>query len=342
MEYVTLGKTGLKIARLGFGGIPIQRVDAATTKELIHAMAEKGLNYIDTARGYTVSEEYLGEALEGIRDKFILATKSMSRTKEGMAADIEISLKNLRTDYIDVYQVHNPNLEQLDQVLAPGGALEALMEAKSAGKIGHIGLTGHSLELFEKALEMDWVETFMFPYNIVETHGEELIKKCTEKNIGFVVMKPLAGGAIEDATLALRFITSNPDVSVVIPGMFDLKEIDQNMAAVEDTTPLSPEELEKIKEIRQHLGNNFCRRCNYCAPCTVGIQIPNVFLMQGYLDRYGLEDWARTRYEALPVKASACIECGACEPRCPYNLPIREMLKEAAQKFDKTVQPCDR
>lgn len=342
MEYVTLGKTGLKIARLGFGGIPIQRVDAATTKELIHAMAEKGLNYIDTARGYTVSEEYLGEALEGIRDKFILATKSMSRTKEGMAADIEISLKNLRTDYIDVYQVHNPNLEQLNQVLAPGGALEALMEAKAAGKIGHIGLTGHSLELFEKALEMDWVETFMFPYNIVETHGEELIKKCTEKNIGFVVMKPLAGGAIEDATLALRFIASNPDVSVVIPGMFDLKEIDQNMAAVEDTAPLSPEELEKIKEIRQHLGNNFCRRCNYCAPCTVGIQIPNVFLMQGYLDRYGLEDWARTRYEALPVKASACIECGACEPRCPYNLPIREMLKEAAQKFDKTVQPCGR
>lgn len=333
MEYVTLGKTGLKIARLGFGGIPIQRVDAATTKELVQEMAKKGINYIDTARGYTVSEEYLGEALEGLRDKFILATKSMNRTKEGMAADIEISLKNLRTDYIDIYQVHNPNLEQLEQVLAPGGALEALMEAKAAGKIGHIGLTGHSLELFEKALEMDWVETFMFPYNIVETHGEALIKKCVEKNIGFIVMKPLAGGAIEDATLALRFIASNPNVSVVIPGMFDLKEIEQNMAAVEDTTPLSPEELAKMQEIRKQLGNNFCRRCNYCAPCTVGIPIPNVFLMQGYLDRYGLEDWARTRYEALPVKASACVECGACEPRCPYQLPIRKMLKEAAQKF---------
>ena len=333
MEYVTLGKTGLKIARLGFGGIPIQRVDAATTKELVQEMAKKGINYIDTARGYTVSEEYLGEALEGLRDKFILATKSMNRTKEGMAADIEISLKNLRTDYIDIYQVHNPSMEQLEQVLAPGGALEALMEAKAAGKIGHIGLTGHSLELFEKALEMDWVETFMFPYNIVETHGEELIKKCAEKNIGFVVMKPLAGGAIEDATLALRFIASNPNVSVVIPGMFDLKEIEQNMAAVEDTTPLTPEELTKMQEIRKQLGNNFCRRCNYCAPCTVGIPIPNVFLMQGYLDRYGLEDWARTRYEALPVKASACVECGACEPRCPYQLPIRKMLKEAAQKF---------
>lgn len=333
MEYVTLGKTGLKIARLGFGGIPIQRVDAATTKELVKAMAEKGINYLDTARGYTVSEEYLGEALEGLRDKFVIATKSMSRTKESMTADIEISLKNLRTDYIDVYQVHNPTPADLEKVLAPGGALEALKEAKNAGKIGHIGLTAHSLEVFEKALTMDWVETFMFPYNIVETHGEELIKKCAEKNIGFVVMKPLAGGAIEDAALALRFICANPAVTVVIPGMFDLKEIDQNMAAVEDTSPLSEEEFAKMEEIRKQLGNNFCRRCNYCAPCTVGINIPGVFLMQGYLDRYGLGDWAKSRYGAMAVKASACIECGACEPRCPYNLPIRSMLKEAAEKF---------
>ena len=333
MEYVTLGKTGLKISRLGFGGIPIQRVDAATTRELVKAMAEKGINYIDTARGYTVSESYLGEALEGLRDKFILATKSMARTKEAMAADIETSLKNLRTDYIDIYQVHNPNLQQLEQVMAPGGALEALLEAKAAGKIGHIGLTGHLIELFEKAVELDWVETFMFPYNIVERQGEELIRKCAEKNIGFVVMKPLAGGAIEDANLALRFICANPDVTVVIPGMYDLKEIDMNLNAVEDTSPLSEEELKKMDEIREQLGSNFCRRCNYCQPCTVGINISGVFLFQGYLDRYGLGEWAKGRYKAMPVTASACIECGACEPRCPYNLPIRKMLKEAAEKF---------
>lgn len=335
MEYVTLGKTGLKIARLGFGGIPIQRVDAATTRELIVKMAELGINYLDTARGYTVSEEYLGEAMEGLRDKFIVATKSMARTKEAMAADIETSLKNLRTDYIDVYQVHNPMVEQLEQLIAPGGALEALLEAKAAGKIGHIGLTGHSIEIFDRALEQDWVETFMFPYNIVETQAEEQIRRCREKNIGFIVMKPLAGGAIEDATLALRFICANPDVTVVIPGMFDLKEIDQNMAAVEDSSPLTEEEQKKMQEIRQQLGNNFCRRCNYCAPCTVGINIPQVFLLQGYLDRYGLGDWARDRYSALPVKASACVECGACEPRCPYQLPIRSMLKDAAKKFDR-------
>ena len=333
MEYRILGKTGLKISRMGFGGIPIQRIDAQGTKALMQQLAEAGVNYIDTARGYTVSEQFLGEALEGIRDKFVLATKSMSRTKEAMAADIETSLGNLRTDHIELYQVHNPNMEQLEQVIAEGGALEALLEAKAAGKIGHIGLTAHSLEVFEKALTLDWVETIMFPYNIVETQGEALIAACTEKNIGFIDMKPLAGGAIEDATLAMRFVVANPNVTVVIPGMADPAEIEQNLAAVNNEAPLSEEEKAGIEQVRAQLGTQFCRRCNYCAPCTVGIAIPNVFLMQGYLERYGLADWAQGRYDAMPVKASACIQCGACEPRCPYQLPIREMLKVAAEKF---------
>ena len=333
MEYVTLGKTGLKISRMGFGGIPIQRIDAQGTKKLMTVMAEKGINYIDSARGYTVSESFIGEGLEGIRDKFILATKSMSRTKEAMAKDIDISLENFRTDYIDLYQVHNPSVEQLDQVIGADGALEALLEAKEAGKIGHIGLTAHSLEVFEKALEMDWVETIMFPYNIVERQGEALIHRCREKNIGFIDMKPLAGGAIEDGRLALRFICANPDVTVVIPGMYDVSEIEKNIEAVEDTTPLTGEELEGLEAVRKQLGTNFCRRCNYCQPCTVGINISGCFLFQGYLDRYGLEDWARDRYATIPVKAGACVECGECETRCPYNLPIREMLKKCAAAF---------
>ncbi|WP_455391285.1 aldo/keto reductase [Frisingicoccus sp.] len=333
MEYVTLGKTGLKISRMGFGGIPIQRIDAQGTKKLMTVMAEKGINYIDSARGYTVSESFIGEGLEEIRDKFVLATKSMSRTKEAMAKDIDISLENFRTDYIDLYQVHNPSVEQLDQVIGADGALEALLEAKEAGKIGHIGLTAHSLEVFEKALEMDWVETIMFPYNIVERQGEALIRRCREKNIGFIDMKPLAGGAIEDGRLALRFICANPDVTVVIPGMYDVSEIEKNIEAVEDTTPLTGEELEGMEAVRKQLGTNFCRRCNYCQPCTVGINISGCFLFQGYLDRYGLEDWARDRYATIPVKAGACVECGECETRCPYNLPIREMLKKCAAAF---------
>jgi len=333
MQYIELGRTGLKISRLGFGGIPIQKIDAAGTKVLMHQLKDAGVNYIDTARGYTVSESYLGEGLEGIREHFVLATKSMARDKAGMAADIETSLKNLRTDYIDVYQVHNPNLAQLEQVIAPDGALEALQEAKAAGKIGHIGLTAHSTEVFEKALELPWVETFMFPYNIVETQGERLMTKLAKKGIGFVCMKPLAGGAIEDATLALRYICANPDVTVVIPGMAEEKEIKQNIAAVSDDSPLTYEEKVKINEIRSSLGTEFCRRCNYCAPCTEGIAIPNVFLFEGYLTRYGLEDWARSRYATMAKKASDCIGCGACEGRCPYNLPIRKMLKRAAEKF---------
>ncbi len=335
MEYRTLGKTGLKISRMGFGGIPIQKIDEEGTRKLLHEMMEMGVNYIDSARGYTVSEQYIGYGLEGIRDKFVLATKSMSRTKEAMAADIETSLGNFRTDYIDLYQVHNPSMEQLDQVIGEGGALEALMEAKAAGKIGHIGLTAHSTAVFERALGLDWVETIMFPYNIVEQQGAELIHKCAEKNIGFIDMKPLAGGAIEDATLALRYVCSNPDVTVVIPGMAEVRELEQNLAACSNTEPLADEELKAMDKVREQLGTDFCRRCNYCAPCTVGINIPSVFLFAGYLQRYDLADWAKDRYSTLKVKASACIGCGKCEPRCPYHLPIREKLKKCAQDMGK-------
>ena len=333
MEYRILGKTGLTISAMGFGGIPIQRIDAEGTKALMEKLLENGINYIDTARVYTVSESYLGYALEGIRDKFVLATKGMGRTKEAMAQDIENSLRDLRTDYIDLYQCHNPNLAQLEIICAEGGALEALMEAKAAGKIGHIGITAHSIEVFEKAVELPWVETIMFPYNIVESQGAELIKKCTEKNIGFIDMKPLAGGALEDARLALRYVCANPNVTVTIPGMAEIRELEENIAAVNDTAPLSAQELEQIDAIRKELGTQFCRRCNYCAPCSVGIAIPSVFLFEGYLKRYGLEGWARDRYATLAAKASACIGCGACEPRCPYGLPIREMLKKAADSF---------
>ena len=335
MEYRALGRTGLQISPMGLGGIPVQRIDAEGTKQLLQKLVAAGVNYIDTARGYTVSEEYIGYGLEGIRDKFVLATKSMARTREAMAADIDISLKNLRTNYIDLYQVHNPGPKDLETVIAPGGALEALLEARQAGKIGHIGITLHSADMFQKALELSWVETIMFPYNLVETQGEDLIRICGQKGIGFIAMKPLAGGAIEDATLALRFIGQNSNVSVVIPGMAEEKELQQNLAAVADTTPLSLEEKQKINQIRSTLGTQFCRRCNYCAPCPMGIGIPGIFVLEGYFSRYNLQDWAMTRYNGTPVKASACIGCGACEARCPYQLPIRKMLKNVVKLMEK-------
>ena len=333
MEYTTLGKTGLKISRLGFGGIPIQKIDAAGTAALMRKLMAAGVNYIDTARGYTVSESYIGQALEGIREHFILATKSMARTADAMAKDIEISLHNLKTDYIDLYQVHNPSADDLDKVCAPGGALDALLAAREAGKIGHLGVTAHTLDTFEKALTLPWVETVMFPYNLVETQGEELMRRAKEQNVGFIVMKPLAGGAIDDATLALRWILQNGDVSVVIPGMAEEKELEQNIAASNDRSPLTAAELEKVDAIRASLGTAFCRRCNYCAPCTAGISIYNVFLAEGYWTRYGLEEYARSKYSGMDKHASDCVGCGICETRCPYSLPIREMLKHAENMF---------
>ena len=334
MEYTTLGKTGLRVSRMGFGGIPIQKVDASVTRKLMERLAERGVNYIDTARGYTVSESFLGEALEGgLREKFVLATKSMSRTKEAMAQDIETSLHNLRTDYIDLYQIHNPSLAELEQVTAPGGALEALLEAKAAGTIGHIRVNAHMASVVERALTMDWVETVMFPYNIVETQGEALMQRCREQNVGFICMKPMAGGALEDARLALRFIRQNESVSVVIPGMYDVREIDQNLEAMEDVSPLTEAEKAKLDAIRKELGTQFCRRCNYCQPCTAGISISGIFVLEGYLNRYDLGDWDRQRYAAMGQKAGDCVGCGACEKRCPYQLPIRQMLARCKTEF---------
>lgn len=335
MEYQILGKTGLKVSKIGFGGIPLQKRTAEEATALFDVLEEKGINFVDTARGYTVSEERIGAAIRGRRDKFILAGKSMARTAADIEKDIDISLRNLGTDHMDLYQIHNLPVADIERVLGEGGAMEGLCRAKQAGKIGHIGLTAHSLETFGRAIEWDLIETIMFPYNIVETQGEELIARLAKKNIGFICMKPLAGGAIEDATLALRFLCANPAPMVVIPGMATAAEVMENAAACENTAPLCDSEWAAIEQIRRTLGSQFCRRCNYCAPCTAGISIPSIFLFGGYLERYGLEAWARERYATLAKTASDCIGCGVCETRCPYELPIREMMKKYAVSFGK-------
>ena len=180
MQYVNFGTTGLQISRLGFGGIPIQRIDQPGTRELLIAAHKAGINYIDTARAYTVSEAWIGQSLEeaGLRDDFILATKCRALTKADMEAEIATSLKNLRTDHIELFQFHNPSLDGLKTILAPGGAMEALLEAKARGIVGHIGITAHLAAVFEAALDIPEIETIMFPYNIVEQQGRELIDRC--------------------------------------------------------------------------------------------------------------------------------------------------------------------
>ena len=330
MRYTTLGKTGLRISVVGLGGIPIQRTDVEGTKKVIAACLETGINFIDTARGYTVSEEYLGQALVGCRDRFVIATKSMSRDYEGMKSDIEKSLCNLRTDHIELYQIHNIKSDaDFDTVFGEMGAYRALAEAKQAGKIGHIGATAHGVEAFERLITEfeDRIETVMFPYNIVENQGADLIEECARKSIGFIAMKPLAGGNITDATLAIKYILANPACTVAIPGMGDTEEVYQNASAAESTA-LTDADREACEQIVAELGSNFCRRCGYCAPCPQGINVPSCFLFANYLRHYGLADWAKARYASLPATAKDCIQCGACESRCPYELPIRKMLAD--------------
>lgn len=333
MEYRELGKTGLRVSRIGFGGIPIQRVEPAAAGALVDALVAHGVNFIDTARGYTVSEARIGAALEGRREAFVLATKSMARTREAMEADVEASLADLRTGHIDLYQIHNASPAQIAEVCAPGGAVEALLAARAAGKVGHIGITVHTVEGFAAALEQPVFETVMFPYNIVENQGEALIRRAAEQGVGFICMKPLAGGAIEDGALALRYVLQNDGVDCAVPGMAEPREVAENCSV--SAGPLTAEEQARCAAVRESLGTEFCRRCGYCAPCPQGINIPGSFLFYGYLDRYGLDEWARSRYGAMPVTASACAECGLCEGRCPYGLPIRRMLKDCVRAFGK-------
>lgn len=330
---IQLGKTHMKIKRVGFGGIPIQRITQEDTNKVIDALENKGVNFIDTARGYTISEEYIGNALEGRREKFFIATKSMSRDYEGMKNDIDISLEKLKTEYIDLYQIHNLKPEEYENIFDQDKAYRALLEAKEEGKIKEIGITSHSLETIEMAVEDNKFATIQFPYNIVENQADEVFKKANKNGIGIIVMKPLAGGAIDNATLAIKYILSKEYIDVVIPGMESEQQVNENITTLENIE-LTENDLIKIQEIKNTLGKRFCRRCEYCLPCPIGINIPQLFLLEGYYTRYNLKEWAKDRYETMNVKANKCIECGLCENKCPYELPIREMLKDVSEKLD--------
>lgn len=334
MQYRTLGKTGLKVSVVGFGGIPIQRVSSSEAAAIVNRALDLGINFFDTARGYTDSEEKLGAALKARRSQAVIATKSMARTKEAMAEDIRKSLETMGLEYIDLYQLHNvKNKKELDRVLMPDGGLAALLEAKKEGLIRHIGVTGHIKDFLAETLQVEEIETVQFPFNAVETVGvPALLERAAEKETGVIVMKPLAGGALRNSGLALRYILEHA-VTTVIPGMDSLKQLEENAAVGSAPLPLTADDKKTLDEEANTLGGEFCRRCEYCKPCSRRIDIPTVFLLDGYYRRYNLQGWARDRYQGLKAKADACTGCGECEAKCPYDLPIRRMLAEAASRL---------
>lgn len=334
MIYSKLGKTDLNISRVGFGGIPIQKITQKEAANIIHKAEDMGINFIDSARGYTVSEEYIGHALRGRRDKWIIASKSMARTSDAMYSDIQTSLRNLQTDYIDLYQIHNiKELDAYNKVTSEDGALKALNRAKMEGLIGHIGVTAHSLDMLKLIIESGSFETIMYPYNIIENQADEVFKRAKELNIGVIAMKPMAGGALTDGTLAMKYILNNNSITTAIPGMASIREVEQNVNAANGEITLSDEEILQCEKIRREMGETFCRRCGYCAPCPQGIDIPQNFILRAYYENYDLKDWAVERYKSQTAHAENCEECGLCESRCPYNLPIRNMIKDVKKSF---------
>jgi uncharacterized protein len=329
MEKRVLGRTGLKVTAISFGGLPMQRCTLDEAGPVLHAALDAGINFIDTARAYTDSEEKIGRHIATRRSEYYLATKSFARTREAMLKDIDISLANMKTDVIDLYQIHNLKLHQdLDAVLAPGGALEALQDAQKAGKIRFFGITGHSADLLVEAVKTDLFSTVQVPFNFIETKAlDELFPLAKKMNVGTIAMKPLGGGQLDDINLALRYILEQ-GITTAIPGMDEVRHIEENLAALKNFRPLSPEDRARIEQVTAEIGSSFCRRCRYCLPCPQGVDIPQNFIFHLQYTRYGMTNKIPARYAAMPGKASDCIGCGICEERCPYDLPIRERLKK--------------
>ena len=330
MKTVRLGKTGLEVSRVGMGGIPIQRPPLDEAIRVIQRALDLGVNFIDTARGYRASEERIGKAVAGRRDQVILATKGWG-DKAATLKSIEESLKRLNTDYIDLWQFHNiGTFEEYEQILGPGGGMEGAQQALQAGKIQHIGFSCHSLDVALKTVASGHFETIQFPLNFVSYEAADaLIPLARENDVGFIAMKPFAGGRIRDANLALKYLLQFEDV-VPDPGIEKAEEIEEIVAIVNSGRwELTEQERREMAEIHTRVGTRFCRHCQYCLPCPQGVHICAVLYLPIYWELWPLDWFFSGDYVKNGVEsAENCVQCGECEEKCPYGLPIRDMIVE--------------
>jgi uncharacterized protein len=338
VEKIKLGKTGKMVTRLGFGGIPIQRLNEADAVKVVQKCLDLGIDYFDTANGYSTSEERIGKAVKGRRHNVFIATKTFPGTPEIIEKNLELSLKRLDTDYIDLYQFHGINDKAtLDKILDPENGLYKVFEkAKKAGKIRHIGITSHQMDAAKLEIKSGRFETIMFPFNFITNEpAKELLPLCRQQEMGFIVMKPLAGGMLDNATIAFKYLLQFPDV-VAIPGIEKVHEIVEIAAIYEGPQKITAAERKEMKRMTEELGTRFCRRCDYCQPCAQGIPISLIMTFPTFVKRLPPDWYLKSPFIPSGMeKAASCTECGECESRCPFNLPIREMLKENYNLFEQ-------
>ena len=326
MRTIRLGSTNLLVSGVSFGALPIQRVSFDEAARIFHRAFEAGVNFYDTARAYSDSEEKIGAALSGVRDKIIIATKTKGDTGEEVAKDIGTSLSRLKTEYIDVLQIHNPAV-----IPMPGdgtGRYEAMLAAKQAGKIRHIGLTNHRFERAEQAAESGLYEVIQYPFSILSSEKEfAFSRRCHDLDIGFIAMKALSGGLVQHIAAAYAFMRRFPNV-VPIWGIQKLEELEEFLA-LEAAPPAWDATMQgMVEEEQKALGKNFCRGCGYCLPCPVGIPIPMSARMRLFLTRGPWRREITAESQAKYAKAEDCIHCGDCASRCPYELDPAALVAE--------------
>ena len=335
MKTVTLGSTGITTPQNAFGALPVQRDDMETSIKILRRAFEGGMTFFDTARAYSDSEEKIGNALSDVREKIFIATKTAAKTPEDFWKDLETSLSLLKTDYVDIYQFH-----QASQCYKPGdgtGMYEAMLEAKAQGKIRHIGITAHKIKVAEEAVESGLYETLQFPLSYLSGEQElALVKRCKEQNMGYIAMKALAGGLINNSSAAFAWMTQFDNV-LPIWGIQRKTELEEFLAFFENPAEMKGELLETNEKDRAELAGDFCRGCGYCLPCPAGIKIYDCARMSLMIRRAPTKNWISEEWQAEMAKIENCIHCGKCHTKCPYGLNAAEILVKNLEDYKKII-----
>ena len=336
MDKVRFGKTELMVSKIAFGGIPIQRLTAPEAVKVVRGVLDLGINFIDTANGYTDSEEKIGLAIKGMpRENVIIASKSGARDKKTFLANLDLTLKRLGTDYVDLYQHHGISTEDgYNTIMGEGGAFEGMLEAVAAGKVRFPAFSSHSVPLAMKIMREGRFASVQLPFNYVDDEAaKEAIPLAKELDMGFIAMKPFGGGLLGDARLSIKFL-SQFDSIVPDPGIEKLSEMEEIVRIAESGEGLTAEDLAEIERVRAELGGSWCHRCDYCRPtCPQKISISGILTVESLMKRIPFAE-VQSMAGKNVAAARTCIECGVCVTKCPYDLDIPKLIKEKLTIWD--------